>query len=207
MPTILQNAGDKSGTPSRILDVAERMIQVRGFNAFSYGDIATELRITTAALHYHFPRKAELGEVLVVRYTTRFGQRLRELDAESGPARAKLDRYAGIYSEVLRQGRMCLCGVLAAEFGTLSAGMQAAVADFFDQNEAWLSLILEQGRAEGEIRFSGPAAATARMIISGLEGAMLLAVAYRDPDRFTTTAARLLATLDPIADAVHAHDS
>ena len=49
------------GTPERILDVAERLVQLRGFNDFSYADIARELGITTASLHYHFPSKAELG--------------------------------------------------------------------------------------------------------------------------------------------------
>ncbi len=187
----------QGGTPARILDAAERIVQSRGFNAFSYGDIANELRITTAALHYHFPRKAELGKALIARYTVRFGQRLRRLDAEGGTARTKLDRYVEIYADVLRQGRMCLCGVLAAEFSTLSAGMQAAVRDFFDQNEDWLGLVLEQGRAEGAMRFPGAVADTARMIISGLEGAMLVAVAYDDVERFLTASACLLSGLNP----------
>ena len=49
-------------TAERILDVSERLIQVRGFNAFSYADVAAELDVTKASLHYHFPRKGELGE-------------------------------------------------------------------------------------------------------------------------------------------------
>ena len=52
-------------TAAEILDVAERLVQVRGFNGFSYGDVASELKITTAALHYHFAGKAELGEALI----------------------------------------------------------------------------------------------------------------------------------------------
>ena len=46
---------------SRILDVAERLVQTRGFNGFSYADIAAEVGITKASLHYHFATKAELG--------------------------------------------------------------------------------------------------------------------------------------------------
>jgi hypothetical protein len=52
-------------TAARILDVAERLAQVRGFNGFSYADIAAELGITKAALHYHFASKADLGEALM----------------------------------------------------------------------------------------------------------------------------------------------
>ena len=37
-------------TPQReILDVAERLVQTRGFNGFSYADVASELKITTAS--------------------------------------------------------------------------------------------------------------------------------------------------------------
>jgi len=47
--------------------VAERLVQVRGFNGFSYADIAAELHITKASLHYHFATKADLGEALIAR--------------------------------------------------------------------------------------------------------------------------------------------
>jgi hypothetical protein len=54
-----------AATTTRILDVAERLVQTRGHNGFSYADVASELGITRAALHYHYPGKAELGEALI----------------------------------------------------------------------------------------------------------------------------------------------
>lgn len=53
---------DRVRAAERILDVAERLVQQRGFNGFSYRDVAAELGITTARLHYHFRGKGELGE-------------------------------------------------------------------------------------------------------------------------------------------------
>ena len=50
--------GAEEDTATQILDVAERLVQVRGFNGFSYADVAAELNITKAALHYHFAGKA-----------------------------------------------------------------------------------------------------------------------------------------------------
>ncbi len=41
-------------TAQRALDVAERLVQVRGFNGVSYADVAAEIGVTKAALHYHF---------------------------------------------------------------------------------------------------------------------------------------------------------
>jgi TetR/AcrR family transcriptional repressor of nem operon len=189
-----------AGTASRILDVAERLVQVRGFNGFSYADIAAELKITKAALHYHFAGKADLGEALIARYAARFAEALAELDVVDGDARAKLDAYAGLYLKVLRNRTMCLCGMLAAEYQTLPPPMRDAVVRFFDQNEIWLERVLESGREAGRLRFAGSARDTARMIVGGLEGAMLVARPYGDVARFQTAAANLLAGLAPAAD-------
>lgn len=135
-----------SGTSTKILDVAERLVQVRGFNGFSYADVAAELGITKASLHYHFATKADLGEALIERYTESFGTALAVIGASPTGALAKLDAYAALYAEVLRADRMCLGGMLAAEFQTLPARMRTAVIAFFDQNEAWLEQVLRQGQ-------------------------------------------------------------
>src|ERR1700747_3483129 len=107
-------------TSERILDIAERLVQVRGFNAFSYADVATELGITKASLHYHFPGKAELGLALITRYTERFMRALGEIDGGGRHSRAKLAAYADLYADALRGQRMCLCGMLAADYATLA---------------------------------------------------------------------------------------
>lgn len=184
-------------TSQRILDVAEGLVQVRGFNAFSYADVAAELDMTNAGLHYHFPGKAALGEALIARYTERFAEALALIDAETTPAPAKLDAYANLYAGVLQEGRMCLCGMLAADYQTLPDGLQAAIRRFFDENETWLARVLKRGRSDGTLHFEGSPSETARMIISGLEGAMLVARTYGDPKRFKRSATALLVTLEP----------
>ena len=183
------------GTAARILDVAERLAQVRGFNGFSYADIAAELGITKAALHYHFASKADLGEALIGRYAARFSEALTAIDATAPAPPAKLRDYAGLYAEVLRNQRMCLCGMLAAEYPTLPDAMRASVVSFFDHNETWLQHVLEQGRGDGSLQFNGSARNVARMIISCLEGAMLVSRPYGDVPRFQDAAASLVESL------------
>ena len=182
-------------TSARILDVAEQLIQVRGFNAFSYADIATELDITKASLHYHFASKAQLGRALVDRYTQRFGELLAGIDARSAGAPNQLRAYARLYSDVLRGRRMCLCGMLAAEYETLPGQIGDAVVEFFDLNEVWLTRVLQRGREEGRLQFAGSAKDSSRMLISGLEGAMLVTRPYGDLKRFQSAARRLLGSL------------
>jgi TetR/AcrR family transcriptional regulator, transcriptional repressor for nem operon len=182
-------------TPERILDVAERLVQVRGFNNFSYADIAGELGITKASLHYHYPGKAELGQALITRYSERFAQALAQIDEELPDARAKLEAYANLYAGVLRNERMCMCGILAAEYQTLPAAMQQEVIRFFDENQRWLAKVLGDGKAKGTLSYSGRAEDVAQGILSTLEGAMLVARPYGDLARFDAAAKQLLSGL------------
>jgi TetR/AcrR family transcriptional regulator, transcriptional repressor for nem operon len=180
-------------TASRALDVAEALVQKRGFNDFSYADVAAELGITTASLHYHFPSKAELGVALIQRYSGRFAAALAKIDEQQGDAPSRLSAFAELYEEVMRRGRMCLCGMLASDFETLSEAMQSEVRKFFEDTETWLSRVLESGREDGSLRFTGAASDVASLIVAGLEGAMLVAKPYGDVSRFHRTAAQLIA--------------
>src|SRR5918992_6063562 len=182
-------------TASRTPAVAERLGPSRGFNGFSYADVASELGISKASLHYHFAGKAELGEALIGRYAGRFAAALEEIDRGGADAPAKLDAYARLYADVLREKRMCLCGMLAADYETLPQPMRSAVIRFFDENEAWLTRVLEQGDEEGSLPLGGSASEAAQGIISGLEGAILIPRPDGDARRFPAAAARLLQSL------------
>lgn len=181
-----------SETSSRILDVAERLVQTRGFNAFSYADIAEALNVTKASLHYHFATKAELGECLIDRYRTSFLAALERIDETCSEAGAKLDAYVKIYIDVLENDRMCLCGMLSADYATLPTAMQEGVRRFFDANEAWLVHMLTCGRKKKQLAFVGPPIEMARLLVSALEGAMLLSRSRLDLSQLRSVAKRLL---------------
>lgn len=185
-------------TADRILDIAQRLVQTRGFNAFSYADLSDELGIRKASIHHHFPTKAELGRRLMRRYRDGFLAVLGAIERETPDAPGRLKRYAQLYAGVLQdEDRMCLCGMLAADFKTLPGPLRAAVQEFFDSNEQWLTKVLAEGLKAREVHFEGPAASQARLLVSGLEGAMLVARTYSEPARFDDTAARLLSALKP----------
>jgi TetR/AcrR family transcriptional repressor of nem operon len=179
-----------------ILDVAEQLAQTRGYNGFSYADIAARLGVTKASLHYHFPSKAELGRALIERYRVIFGAALAAIDQEVEEPHEKLQRYVGLYNSVLSNERMCLCGMLAAEYATLPAPMQRGLKSFFDANERWLTAVLAQGLRAGMFFFREPANERARVLLGALEGAMLVARSYADPHRFQAAATLVLADLD-----------
>lgn len=191
-----QQGTDDAGTASRVLDTAEWLAQTRGYHGFSYADIAAELGVTKASVHYHFATKADLGEALMGRYTRRFFAAVATLD-DGRDAHGKLGGYAELYAGVLRGDRMCLCGMLAAEYDTLPEAMQRAVARFFAENEDWLTGVIGQGVREGTIASIGSPDDAARLVLSTLEGAMLVARTCGDPSRFDGVVNQLLGTLRP----------
>jgi TetR/AcrR family transcriptional regulator, transcriptional repressor for nem operon len=182
-----------SSTASDILDAAERLVQSRGFNGFSYADVSSELGITKAALHYHFAGKAELGESLITRYNERFDAALGAIDAQGSSAPEKLLAYCELYRGTLRGQRMCLCGMLAAEYNTLGEPMREAIGSFFDHNRDWLAALLESGRKARAFGFEGPPEQAAKTIVAALEGAMLVARPYNDTAVLDVVIDRLLA--------------
>lgn len=182
-------------TATLILDAAQELVQTRGFNAFSYANIAVELKMTKAALHYHFVGKADLGAELINRYSARFINSLTEIEAGTSDAPARLAAYAELYRQVLRENKMCLCGMLATDFETLPEPMRLGVIKFFEENEKWLSKVLEDGLVKGTLLSKEPPIEIARMIFATLQGAMLIAKPYRDPSIFSSIANQMLGGL------------
>lgn len=177
-------------TAERLVDAAELLVQTRGYNGFSYADVADSVGIRKASVHHHFRSKGDLGQAVAERYRVQFAAALRRIDSEAEGPRARLDRYADLYAKVLvDQDRMCLCGMLAAEYATLPALVQEEVRAFFHDQRVWLSGTLAQRRPRAEARGSADA------ILAGLEGGLLIARAGGDSTSFARTAAVLIDAL------------
>lgn len=100
-------------SPGPAMNSVPSSAQTRGFNGFSYADIAAELGITKASLHYHFATKADLGRTLIERYSVTFAEALSQIESSGLDARGQLQRYVQLYADVLSSGRICLCGMSA----------------------------------------------------------------------------------------------
>jgi len=180
-------------TERRIMDTAQRLMQERGYNAFSYADIAGEVGVRKASIHHHFPSKGELARRVVARYRADTLALLVAIDRETGGPRHKLERYVALYREMAHEGpRICLCALLAAETPTLPEGARAEVRGFYADHEAWLARVLQDGVSAGALRVVDPVTTAAGLVLAGVEGAMLSARAHSDPARFDAIARRLL---------------
>ena len=166
----------RSETAEQILDLAETLIQTRGYSAFSYQDIADSLGIRKASIHYHFASKAELGVAVVDRYIERFGAALVSIaEDEEQSSLAMLDFYVQPYLQFASTpDRVCLSGALAGEMMALPPEVRARVDHFFRTHQLWLTKILKRGVARGEFRLAAPAPKVARFIFGALQGALLV---------------------------------
>jgi TetR/AcrR family transcriptional repressor of nem operon len=135
-----------------ILNMAEDLLQYKGFNGFSYAHIASELGVKNAAIHYHFPTKEDLSIAVIKRYRDRFqlwinNSRVKDLAPEK-----KLDWFLSIYNDMrVDQGKVCLVGSMEVEFNTIPEGSGRNEAPH--QELAWLGNA-DRGRDAGSFHFT-----------------------------------------------------
>ena len=175
-------------TPDRLLDAAEAIVQSVGYAGLSFRDLAASVGIKSASVHYHYPTKADLGSAVARRYTDRLAAQLTVLEATLPPRRA-FAGYIDIFRTVLlTDGRMCLCGMLAAEADAIPERVRREVTRFVEINLAWVTgLITAIGDAAPL-----PASARAVALFAALEGALLVARATGDGSVFDAIEWQLL---------------
>jgi len=167
---------------SQILDIAERRMRLAGYNAVSYRDVAAEMGIKSASLHYHFPKKVDLGVALVRRYSQVFWSRLSEETDDLSEPHDMIESFVGIYRHALKEQQLvCLCAVLGAEAPGLPEAVTAEVKAFFEMNIEWLK---EYYKAMGEARPE----AKAKTTLALLEGAMIISSVQGDNSVFDAAA-------------------
>lgn len=165
---------------TRILDVAEDLVRKRGYNAFSYSDIAHTVSTSKAAIHHHFPKKADLGLELIERFTNVEVSAMSAIARSRSSCSEKMSAYFDLYNASLAENKMCLCGIMAAEHETLSDEIQQALTAFFEMHVLWLSQLLNEGCIAGEFEIDGPVDDHAQAILSTMQGALMIAKATND---------------------------
>ena len=159
----------------QILDEAESMIRLGGFHAFSFRDIAREVNLKSASVHYHFPTKEDLGAAVMKRYGAR-ALAVLETVFEKHPTdwEANVREFADLFTSALeRDGKLCLCGMLAAEYAMLPTAVVVELNDFAEKNLRWLEEVLLKGswtEDKTEARHG------AHLVFSTLEGAMMISL-------------------------------
>ncbi|MDB5632534.1 MAG: TetR/AcrR family transcriptional regulator [Tardiphaga sp.] len=162
-------------TKQMIMSAARLMVQARGFNGLSFRELAKEVGVKSASIHYHFPTKGDLGAALARRYTDEALVYFDGLLAASDDPAAHIRGYTDVFrSALVNNNRMCLCGIMAAEHDDLPAEVRAEVDRFTEVNVRWLVkvLSLQQPAAQAEAQ---AIERHALAIFAAVEGAQLVA--------------------------------
>ena len=182
----------REDTRDLILDVAQELLQTRGFNAFSYQDIADRVGIRKASIHYHFPGKEELGVALVDRFRRDGRAWASSLAARGATPKEKLEALFAYYRDtVLPTRKICAYGIFSAEYNALPGGMRESIKKFHGAHLRWLTAVLTAGREEGIFHAGGSAEDQALLVASALQGAVQIARTGEDPKRYEATVEQL----------------
>lgn len=199
MPKHTRGMDDGDSTRDRALAIAIRLIQERGYNGFSFQDIAKELGISHVAVHHHFATKADLVTAAIRRYSEAFAAELRAIDQQQMAPAAALRAFAQLFRATLADGsRICLCGMLTAELTSLPDQATPLLRRFYEDNEAWLTGVLRRSQSLSAAR----AATLAAAFLAALEGAMMSARAFGDERRLADAAEWLIGHLAESAQAL-----
>lgn len=182
-------------TRDLILDCAQGLAQSLGFNAFSYADIATELGIRKASIHYHFASKHDLEAELLARYRAGFITELNSIEANVVGSSNRLKRYTQLYLNTLKNNRICLCGMMASDVGALPEELTPSLKSFFKEHVEWLEKVMNAGKIDGELSFSGSAQSQANVFLAALQGGLLIANAMGDEAVFSKLSQSIVAQL------------
>ena len=80
-------------TPERILEVTEDVLRRFGIAKATVVDVARALDVSHGSVYRHFPSKASLREAVAKRWLARVSAPLDGIAEDTGPARARLERY------------------------------------------------------------------------------------------------------------------
>lgn len=172
-------------TRTALLDSAERAARQRGYDAFSYADLARDVCIRKASIHHHFPAKADLAFSLVERYAARFAETLSEIAYTEPKAAGQLRAYRDVYRAALADGeQLCLCVAMSAGRDSLADPVLELLNQFHTDSIAWLTQVFETAARDGSIRGVVDPEAEASATLALMEGAQLLARAAKDVTLF-----------------------
>lgn len=159
-------------TKERIIELADRLIKTKGFNAFSYKDIADPLEIKNAAIHYYFPSKADLGIAVIDLEIENFA--IYKVKWATLPEDKQLQLLFETFSQKSKRGFVCLMGSLSPDFDTLPVPMQEKVQQMSENVLKWTTLCLENGRNKQIFHFEGAPYDRALLVISDMLASLLL---------------------------------
>lgn len=160
-------------TRDSILTLGEALFRTRGFNAFSYYDLAEALKVRPAAIHYHFPTKEDLAVAIIERERAAFRAFVDRVDAQKD-VRGRLLAFARTFAPRAETREICLVGAAGGDYNSFGERVQTEVQAMANDILVWLEAVLAEGRRNGALSFAGTPRTRAMMIVATLAASLHL---------------------------------
>ena len=174
-----------SPVKEQILEVATRLMAVRGYHRTALDDVLRESGAGKGNFYHYFKSKEDLGYAILDRLFDRF--ETRTLGPIFGdPTRDPLEQVEAFLAEVLATQRArecvggCPIGNLATELADTHEGFRQRLANGFEQWRQYLAAALTRARALGVLSPDVDPDWLARFLVAGIEGAILLTKVQKD---------------------------
>jgi len=168
---------NRTSTKDKILEITNVVLQERGYNGFSYSHISKQLGIRNAAIHYHFPTKADLGTAMIQRYQSQFSSWVAINELKYTCQYKKLfEAYITISrSFIEKQNTICPLAVLEANYAVFPENMQILTQTLSKDIRSWFTEILAAGQRAAIFTFDGTPENKSVLISAALHGASIMA--------------------------------
>ena len=155
----------------QILKLTCRFIKKVGYDGFSYNDLSKELGVTKASIHYHFPKKEDLG-LAFCEWLLEWAQKTFEhIRAEALSPKERLIRFVELNAGVAGEhGCICPAFSLQSELNLITQEMRQVLERLNEVEIKFLAESLEEGREYGEICFKGNPRTQALIVCAALKG-------------------------------------
>lgn len=163
-------------TRTALLNSAEKAARTRGFDGFSYADLAADVGIRKASIHHHFPTKAILSQAVMQRYCDDLKAVCAAIEAAHSTGGARLVAVVDRYRTALNGGKsLCLCVAFSTSRDSLPPDVIHHMHRFRAMMTGWLAQVFEAGQGDGSIADVRDPKAEAAATLALLEGAQLIA--------------------------------
>lgn len=163
-----------SVTREKILELGEDFIRTKGFNAFSYQDISSELNIKNAAIHYYFPSKKNLGVSILKTNVQRFEETIDNMNSRKFDELRQLESFVKIYIKSHREQKKCIVGALGPDYNSFDSSMQKELQKMVDIILGWLADLLLKGQKKRIFSFKETPENKAYIIFTSLVASLQL---------------------------------
>jgi TetR/AcrR family transcriptional regulator, transcriptional repressor for nem operon len=175
----------RSPVKEQILEVATRLMEVRGYHRTALDDVLRESGAGKGNFYHYFHSKEDLGYAILDRLVARFTASTLDpiFDDPRTPPLAQVEAF---FDRILATQRArncvggCPLGNLATELSDAHEGFRQRLAGIFEAWRRRLAAALGRARAEGALVRDVDPDSLARFLVAGIEGAILLAKVKKD---------------------------